>query len=437
METLTENWAVGYLQVVVVLLVFAAGLPALILQIVSRAESLRPLSGYVTGLIFRYLASVVLILTVFAGLFIWCWHPSSQKGGWSNSRPLVTEFFEPPLMDGPSSDSGYHNRAITDCDHFPAGLAITVALVLAVISWLILVLMLTERSMIRYMRSRPFPPFWPRSPSGGWGKRAVRRLKSFSSNWGRRKHKPKANVFEDLIVLGQSMESGRRKELVLDAAERMSEEVQESHAYTGRELTQLLRGFSRILAGKYRPGNVENFEQGVEVLEVVLRRISRRFPQKDLLSILDARLAMRALEKLALAAIANGDYKTAQKIIESVSEDKLALFRIGVTALEAKQYLIADAVRNKLQAQIVRTLPIVGKNAHVLLGFMAHFRGEKGSSRRDRVERFLSMYEDSFSPSFFECLFDAYSYHRMMARFDTADAIAKWIDEIREEDSAQ
>ena len=74
---LTETWGTAYLQIVIVLIVFAFGIPALIFQFTVPEEVRRVIHRHMKVPIYIVFI-IVFILTIFAVCFIWVLHPCSD-----------------------------------------------------------------------------------------------------------------------------------------------------------------------------------------------------------------------------------------------------------------------------------------------------------------------------------------------------------------------
>lgn len=382
---LTETWGAAYIQIIVVLLIFVLGIPA-ILNRLELPEYLRRIRSrpLITATSMLFVFAIIYI--VFALAFIWFIHP----------------FYDPIY------------ESLTD---WFGALMITGALLLILVGWFLLNPMRNRRKEIIRSRRDDF----------------ARLKKPYS--------KQKAIV--DLISIGEQSEPGLEKGLVIDALDEIIKRIQEDSTYSGvsvkgQDLDLAIRGIETITVGDGQHcGNYNNFQQAGEVLSDALFRL-RATP-----SVPDAALIIGALRRLAInalkleaedetasivtivlqniadfAALPDADYSTATR----------AIFLVGFTVLaqeEEKKYLFSTIALSRLLALAngKRHSAINIEEGIFLLGLLAHFWA-RDKSRRKFARRVLSEeVETLFEGGIRNVLKRAAEIHEEQSRFDTADAL--------------
>ena len=221
MFPLTEAWAAEYLEVIVNLLVFALGIPALILQF-AVPEQLRIVSSRRLKWL-RYSAFVISVLTTLSALaFVWIreLHPYSS-----------------------TSDSTNAGRA--------GASILTVVVVLILIFWLFQTKEHRRDAIVRRLQRRC-----------RWGLR----LRGFLPE----------SCLLDLTYLGEQGDPGREKSQVLNAFDDLAARVQDREQYAGDGLADLVQGVETTVAGGAKTGDLNNFHQVAGVLEGILLRLGRQ-----------------------------------------------------------------------------------------------------------------------------------------------------------------
>jgi hypothetical protein len=363
---LTETWGATYLQILIALLVFAFGVPALILQVTVPEDVRRIIFGR------RRMASW-LILMIWVGLFclafVWLLHPCP-------------------------------NGSSSDWQNILAGVIVTVAIALAI-------------------------GFWSRNLYTNARERIARDLEDSLIKTFRRRGFLEENTLSDLIHLGVHGDPGIEKRLVLEALGYLAERVQQSEKYEGDELEEAIRGVETTLTSKEKPGSDYNFCLACTILIGIRNRLEDRGWALHL----DAQLVQRTLGRLGVVAVEIKAKSTALAFVEAVASDSNTLFEIGLVAFHEEQFHIATAALNRLETLAENSPPLTADKTANLLGLLAHFWKADGSARR-RAESFLARTKNSFSPSLQECAKKSLEYHYAIARYDTADMLAKMLQDI-------
>jgi hypothetical protein len=364
---LTETWGAAYLQILIALLVFAFGVPALILQVTLPEDVRRIIFGR------RRMASWLIImiwLGLFCLAFVWLLHPCP-------------------------------NGSSSDWQNILAGAIVTVTIALAI-------------------------GFWWRNLYTSARERIARDLEDSLIKTFRRRGFLEENTLSDLIYLGVHGDPGIEKRLVLEAIDHLAEKVQQSEKYEGDELEDVIRDLETTLTSKDKPGSDRNFSLACTILTCVRNRLEDR----GWSSHPDAQLVQSTLGGLGVAAVETKAQSTALAFLEAVASDRDTLFEMGLVALRAERFHIATAALNKLEALAEFSLPLTADRTVNLLGLLAHF-WNSGISTRRRAESFLARLKDSFSPSLQECVEKSLEYHYGIARYDTADKLAKMLQDIK------
>jgi len=382
---LTESWAGTYLQVLATLLVFALGIPALLLQVIVPEDLRRLIHRRLRRL--RWSVSVIsfLIVIVAAGL-IWVLHPcpNSYIPGWQ---------------------------------HLAAAVAMTAILVVTIVFWLISSRICRRDTVIRDLE---------------------RDSTKMACRSGMLAERPLA----DLIYLGEQGDAGLEKTQALEALDRLAAQVQSVNAYAGDGLEQLVQGIEAILMGGGQRGSVGNFRLAAGIQG----RIMVRLQELGLTASPDMSITLRTLGRLGVAALHLESEPIAVAFLETVasSDDgqdgafqaaSQRLFEIGTSALETKRFLIAVAALNKLEALAERRLPLTGEISADLLGLLAHF-WTAGKAARGHARSVLSRTEASFSPSLRDCLRSAIKHQIRTTEFDTADKLEIMLAKLEERNAS-
>lgn len=309
---LTESWGGIYLQIMVGLLVFALGIPALILQIsmppdVQRVAMRR--GGQSTGLMF----GMMLFYVALACLFMWVFHP------WQRGKVAT----------------------LTD---WIAGGSVTAALLLTIGLWWQQSKWNVREKLIRRLELRLLPSY-PTSIGALEG----------------------SNKLADLIYLGQKGDSGHDKELAIQAICRLSRYIVDLLSYRGNRLQPLIEGLELIASDSDPRPNNENVNSIRRVLiELRARIVDRGYPDSA-----DEAVVLRTLGRLGVTAAKEGDLSNSLMFVEALSDCAESLFEIGIAALQSDRSLIALSAFRKLSDGT----RFVDSDIHeqALLGLAAHF----------------------------------------------------------------
>lgn len=378
---LTEAWGAAYIHILIILFVFVIGIPALLFHVTIPVRVQYIIRRYSVMAQWYIFTSAFVLLLIFL-CFIWFLHPCSGN--------FASEF-ESWLASG----------------------LMTGAIVLAILLFLTVLLWW---NLVRFIRKRVIYDLG-RNLERSFQKKGVLVEK----------------YLEDLIYLGEVGESEYEKKLVLHILNSLTDQVQNSNEYSGRELEHLLRNIDKFIGSlsKEKTGIEDNLQSAVNKLGDVLHK-SRRH---NLASSLDANLTLMIIRRLGMTSVEMKYDSTALMILQIAEISDDVLLYIGLLALTSKRFFIATSALNKLEALTERVLPITPERSVNLLGLIAHF-WYAGDSTRMRAESFLIENRSNFSPSLANCLKRAIKYHYDLAQFDTADKLRLLLNDLTNRISA-
>jgi hypothetical protein len=381
---LTESWAGTYLQVIATVLVFALGIPALVLRLAVPEYLRRIIHRRGTMAQWGLLMAAVTLVAV---SFVWFLHPCS-------GAPT-------PLWQ-----------------HWVAGIAMTGVLVLTILFWWVQLRGHSRDAVIHSLEREA----------------AARTF----CHKGTLAERPLA----DLIYLGEQGEPGYEKAQTLEALDRLAAQVQSVNAYAGDGLEQLVQGIETILVGEEKRGSIRNFQFAARILGHIIVRLQ----ELGLTAAPDMGITLRTLGRLGVAALHLESERAALAFLEPVASSTIGkdgafrsasqeLFKIGTLALEAKRFLIAAAALDKLDTLAQQMEQLSGEVSAGFLGLLAHF-WTAGETARRHAQRILSRTEAFFHPSLRECLRSAIEHQIRTTQFDTADKLEIMLAELEDSDAA-
>ena len=455
---LSEAWATAYVQILITLVVFALGVPALAIQLVVQ-DDIREVFHRrmrITG----WVISLAVILIAFIA-FVWILHPPFKKvtgdptyrsAGIDKqvliSLPLIVNASPEP---NPSSATRPAVVAVGEPTVSVAGLkgededSYTGSLIASVVMTLIpLVLIglgliqttyLRRQSIIKELEKEIIDGF----AAEGTLKRGLRRWLVSLRDWLFKKkrvrpwtasQKPddllehasrplEEETLRDLIFLGRRGKAGTDKKLVLDSLRRISVVVQDSDTYQGGELADLILGIKDIILNGEQPGSDEDFNHAIVILKGIRYKLSQNTRASKYL---DAGLVTTILEDLGVEAVKNKSVRTAERFLEEASSSSKTVFKMGLTALNGKHFHTATLSLNRLESLAGSKRLEACPETFDLLGLIAHFTAT-GVATRMRANQFLSENFQAFVPSIDDCLRGAYQHHYSSSNFETADKI--------------
>jgi hypothetical protein len=306
---LTEAWGAAYLHIIIILLVFAYGIPFLLLQILVSEEIKRIIAHYRK----EWFIVLLAILTAFiAVIFIWFLHPCS-------------------------------NGLAQSWQHWASAILVTIIIGLTVFCWLRYVGLLSTVKVARFL-----------------GKKLQKSA---------RKNKMTKEEISDLISLGEKATSGYEKNIVLQVLEKpILTAIMAKKNNLGDVLAQFLRDIHRILVNKEKPGNDDNYYTATEIIGNIISKFEGQSSPLNYY----VTMAYLAFERLAAAAI-EANYDTIVQCIVQKTRDSRTLFQIGLSALNSRRFFMAVVALNKLEAIALENVVISADKSVYLLGMLAHF----------------------------------------------------------------
>ena len=442
MQPLSEAWATAYVQILITLIIFALGIPALAIQLVVQ-DDIRT----VFQRRWKWTMWSILVLIILAAFFafVWILHPPFNKSAKDSAPNNVPMSIASDRDDAPHFTAAPNpSTTVTPESVDPvADIASPVAAILMTIIPVGLLSMgfmytfyLRRQHIIKSLEADLMEDFVEHSrlqrvlrvfnyvrylviKKKKTRKRKSRRKASTSARQnpiGRRLDK---DALYDLIYLGVNGKPGKDKSLVLHSLDRIASLVQNPETYQGDELEELIRGLKEILLSGEQGGNDENFTQAIEILKNVRYRLSQK---PDTSKYIDAGLANLVLEELGIEAIKRRSRQIAERFLEEASSSNRTVFTMGLIALKNSQFHTAILALNKLETLAEDKSLAACSATSDLLGLLAHFMFS-GPASRMRADSFLSANISDFSPSIDRCLVEAYGHHYESGHFDTADVV--------------
>jgi len=366
---LTEAWGAAYLQVLVVLLTFAFGIPSIILHVTLPEEIQHVFHRYMKRYLLFHLCMVMLLL-IFSLSFIWCLHPvSTNPSDFPPSNNLLGTLF------------------------------MTCALAIIPISLLINFRTFRRKAVVNYLGRRIYKKFCKYGPISD-------------------------EELTDLITLGERSDAGYEKMVVLEELDKLMGKIQNSDLYSGNDLELILRNFDKIVTGIGKPGNNSDFIRAVDILEKIIGSLSARKFSSDC----DKILIYWSLKEIGKKAAELRFSRVILRIVQAAASNSGALFEIGLSAFNNDNYSAATAALCKLETLALKTTQDNGHCANDLFGLLAHFWTGNRSARRC-AEESLNSLGNQFSP-LEQYLYRAIEDHYSVSRFDTADKLMIMRNEI-------
>jgi hypothetical protein len=499
---LSEAWATAYVQILITLVVFALGVPALAIQLVVQ-DDIREVFHRrmkITG----WIASLVITLLAFVA-FVWVLHPPFKKvGGASTGRAagaadgvvvsLPLSVSPPPVTNqgsearGPVVGVGTPTVSSPNADDDDDGQSFTGSLIASIVMTLIPLVLIglgmiqatylrrqhiikelekeivgdytSEQTLIKRLWHLPAvfrDWFFKKKRGRSRRENRLRRLRTTLRAYvsviklGPRRGKERGRALtarkkpghiqeegarpleeeplSDLIFLGKNGKAGRDKKLVLDSLNRISIIVQSSPTYQGGELADLIKGIKDIILNTEQPGSDEDFNNAIVILKGIRHRLSLR---GDVSKYLDAGLGTKMLEDLGVEAVKSKSERTAERLLEEASSSSKTVFRMGLTALDSRNFHTAVLSLNRLESLAGAKNLTACQETFDLIGLIAHFT-VTGTATRMRADQFLSKHLQAFIPSIDVCLRGAYEHHYSSSNFDTADKVLDLRQNIKSE----
>lgn len=397
----TQAWGTAYFQVLVTLLVFAFGVPALALQFTIPEEIREILYRHTPAQRVVFLIAFILsvLLCGLSITFVWGIHPCI----------------------GP----------IPSWKEWLAGFFVSVALLAAVVSWWLAILTLSRARLVRIVERKVARALGGSGPGGGLLSSlhdvlrpvALLLVLSLRPLPGRRDG-DETLLFCDYITLGERSPKGFRKQVVLDSVARVFRRIVDSAAYSGHELLPVMRLLPRIIVSPGSEGSEENFESACRFLRGTLHAIrNKEFEDRE-----DGIALNRCATEVGVAAVRLGFEDATEASIALLRRNPLGLFALGREALRRGAQHVAAAALDVLQRPL-GTSAADCEDVIFFLGLLSCLAVGGSQTQRRAVET-ARHFESRFKPSLNECLKATAGRFYEEAEFDVAEAAMNLLDAL-------
>jgi len=385
---LTDVWASVYAQIIIMLFIFALGIPALINQIslpeyIMRIRTQRR----VTNRWLVYIPALVLI-AFFSSFVLRFLHPCNHESlgeilCWVAALMMISA---------------------------PLGIAI-ITIFIVKKSNIYATIADLERLSIS---DRPPNPTSPNPSEFRTSSNQPRKnpMTSSSSNTHNKPTFIVTDIIEDLIFIGGNAESGKDKQVVINSLKRIIE-IKVNADYKGEEFTSLLRKFPDIVLG-IKKGNEDDFKLIIKTLNVIIDL--GKTNTNDYIAATDS------LRRISIVAIGL-DYINCVREVLALKIPNL-VFDIGAEGLKSNPSLASEAL-NQLDTMYEEDLSGRCSNdtMSLYLGLIAHFWGGNEGMKmmgRRAYDSFLKSNKN------IKAAFDiALDHHLGVSNFETYSCLSK------------
>jgi hypothetical protein len=151
---------------------------------------------------------------------------------------------------------------------------------------------------------------------------------------------------DDLVLIGECGAAGYEKGIVIAAIGSLCEYVQSRTEYAGRGLRPLLYALRRIVTTEERPGGDENFRASIEIVRNCWSRLTIR----DVRASPDHAALIDTISGIGQCAIRHSSDMVALACLDAVPRVAQSAFRIGTAALAADNFPVVVGVLSRLEA---------------------------------------------------------------------------------------
>ena len=313
---LTELWSATYLSVEALLLVFAVGIPGLVLQLITPEDVRRVVerNGWSTGRV--YLVVVTLVVGVM-GSTIWVLH---EEGHPSKATPLA----------------------------WVAALGCTGVMLACFALSVFFVGKYSRRGVIRRLKARVFKLY---AKEGIVDESAV----------------------EDIAYLGEHGDCGSEKDLALTAFGSVANTVQSyarENTYTCTTLQDVVAGIVRTVDNARVAGDERDVERAIEQLAGIDQSArGRRPPMGDR----DGAYARQAMCELAGIALEHGWDQVVLSGLNHLRLEPVSIYSLGRAAIQRGRVLVVSAALSRLEDGL-ECGPEAETHRFLVLGMCAHLK---------------------------------------------------------------
>lgn len=401
---MSEGWGTAYFQVMVTLLVFAFGVPAVTAQF-AVPEDIRRVLFRQTRARTCVALIVTLLATCLGGLslvFVWGLHPCLQR--------------------------------VPDWKEWLAALSVSLAVVGSVLSWALTIYALSRKKLIAALGRKLFLDLKGGREDGspisrGLPSRLVTCLRSSlpvlvreRSQSRSRDTRSKPPIVEDLVSLGERSHPGYQKDVVLESMDRVIRKLQFATSYAGYELAGLIRHLPRVVAGPNTHGARRNYESAAVILARARARADARWSSSE-----DSSALRTSMLDVARAALNQGFGEVTVSLMDSLENDREELLVLGREAIEVGEYGTAIYALDLLSRPSGQAGIPCDEAQHLVALIACFWSGSKPMKRL--AANALDRLRSRFAPSAAQCLKQAFQYFYMLADFDLAAAIQNLLDD--------
>jgi hypothetical protein len=346
----SETWGSAYLQIIVIILVFALGIPTILFQI-SISNDIRRIIQKQIKLIWWFI--LITFLVGASLVYIWILHPC------------------PGNVSSP----------------FTSLLANLLLSFVIVISFSILCIRLIRNSRDQIIR------------------RIEKKIIKYFFKTGDRSESIIKESVNDLIYLGEQGSCGDEKQIILESISSIFQNtVLKRRNDNFLILIDLVYGLQKIVTNKEKEGNGDNFILSVKCLSEIINN------PNSLLTNVEKDIIINVICDIGQFSLMNKSETITLLIFQEFDNHCSALFKFGKSALNEQQYLFAVASLNKLESLYQDDDMLKVDTRNYLLGLMSHF-WFSGDACRKRATRFLKDNLELFQPSFTSCVEHSILFH--------------------------
>lgn len=364
----TEAWGGIYFQIIVTLLVFALGIPSLVVQIMMPTDVQRVLTSKRLRSS-RWLLILTILYCGIAACFVWLYHP------WQTGAGAL--------------------------DDWSGGSVITGVLILTLL-------------------------FWVHQFQHGSREMVVRRMRSIILKEIQKNGFVEEDLVESLAFLGERGHSGHEKEICLSALADAGHKLQGLCSYCGESIEPLAMAIeATVSAETARARDVEN---GVRVLSSFVVRLEAL----SLVESPDAAMVFRTITRVSTRAVEYLPEALGLWLIETIGSfadvsDHLkakGIFELGREAARSRKHLLALASLSKLESFVRHNSRDMDFDAlhPYFLGLLAVYGSEGITIRESLIRRLKASVMELELPA--DAIFErASQFFQNRSDFATADSI--------------
>jgi hypothetical protein len=264
---------------------------------------------------------------------------------------------------------------------------------------------------------------------------AVRNLKKLitgivsKNEWSRNAVQKKnyLDCLQDLKCIGEKSRSGDDKNQVLETFRIIAAQIQSKANYDGDQLGEIIQYAHDVISDRDHPGSESNYLSCLELFSMIINQI-KLFKSRPDRSILENDEVM--IDKIicltGIQAVKRGYDRVVSQIVEETYSGPETVFRMGLSALSEKDYFQAEVCLNKLFADAWKKGFADAMTNAFLFGVMIDFFNI-GETYRDKICDLLETISHS-NVSMDATIRESITKHQSLLNIDTADALKNWRD---------